>query len=170
MLREGENLIHVIATDGCGNQGEDQICGLQNRPSGADLLLCAEPFTSRIRRRQRNIEAPGSNLLTVNEGLTDETAGTVYPGWLSCVTGGVDEREICSFGGSGRATSSGPLLHTRGGRESPFQGSSDQCRGRPDGDNRFTSTGIRAPEAHRYLPGRWIRYRHTNHYDSRDSG
>ena len=47
-LKEGENAIRVIATDTCGNQGEDQIkVYLKTVPEGPYLLFCPEPFYER---------------------------------------------------------------------------------------------------------------------------
>jgi len=80
ILTEGENLIKVVATDSCGNQGEDQILVYLNPPSqGASLTLCAEPF------REQRPSSPGENcspqafgryygLVT---GVTDETATSI---------------------------------------------------------------------------------------------
>jgi hypothetical protein len=82
VLQEGENIIKVIGTDSCGNQGEDQIVVyLRTVPAGPLLILCAEPF------REQVPEPPGEGedcspqafgryygLVT---GLTDETAVSV---------------------------------------------------------------------------------------------
>ena len=43
-LQEGENTIRVIATDSCGNRGEDQILVyLRTLPEGPQLVFCIEP-------------------------------------------------------------------------------------------------------------------------------
>jgi hypothetical protein len=79
-LEEGQNTLVVVATDSCGNQGEDQITvQLQTTPVGPELQFCAEPF------REQVPEPPGEECgpqpfgrsygLVV--GLTDETAETV---------------------------------------------------------------------------------------------
>ncbi len=50
VLSEGANLIKVVATDGCGNQGEDQIwVYFSSGSQGPYLLLCAEPFLEQSR-------------------------------------------------------------------------------------------------------------------------
>jgi hypothetical protein len=81
-LEEGENPIRVIATDSCGNQGEDQITVyFKTVPAGPTLILCAEPFHEQVP------EPPGEGencspqafgryygLVT---GLTDSTAISV---------------------------------------------------------------------------------------------
>jgi hypothetical protein len=79
-LQEGENIIKAVATDPCGNQGEDQIVVyLKTIPEGPELVLCAEPFRENIPGQlppdchdQDFARSTG-----VISGLTDETAASV---------------------------------------------------------------------------------------------
>jgi len=79
-LVEGENPIKVVATDSCGNHGEDQILVyLRTVPLGPYLLFCPEPF----RERQPNPPVEGCSQDIYEKyagavaGLTDETAVSV---------------------------------------------------------------------------------------------
>ena len=79
-LLEGENPIRVVATDSCGNQGEDQISVyLRTVPQGPYLLFCAEPFYE----RRPDPPEPGCGQQIYQKdvgavtGLTDETAVSV---------------------------------------------------------------------------------------------
>ena len=77
---EGENPIRVVATDACGNQGEDQILVyLRTVPQRPYLLFCAEPFLE----RPPDPPEEGCNRQRFEKytaavaGLTDETAVSV---------------------------------------------------------------------------------------------
>jgi hypothetical protein len=76
-LQEGDNTLTVIATDSCGNRGQDQIIvRLQTAPVGPELTLCAEPF------REQAPHPPGDDCSAdalgrfygFVSGLVDETA------------------------------------------------------------------------------------------------
>jgi Glucodextranase, domain B/Bacterial Ig domain len=74
-LQEGENTLTVVATDSCGNQGEDQVSvRFQTVPVGPELTLCAEPF------REQTPHPPG-----------DECATEALGHFIGFVTGQVDE-------------------------------------------------------------------------------
>lgn len=79
-LVEGENAIRVVATDSCGNQGEDQLLVyLKTGPQGPPLILCAEPFWEQ--RPMPPIEDCSPQAFGTYYGLviglTDETAASV---------------------------------------------------------------------------------------------
>ena len=79
-LVEGENVIRVVATDRCGNQGEDQILVYLGTVSqGPSLILCAEPFLEGppdMPQEGCNQERFARYAAAVS-GLTDETAVSV---------------------------------------------------------------------------------------------
>ncbi|MGQ9645159.1 MAG: Ig-like domain-containing protein [Thermodesulfobacteriota bacterium] len=79
-LVEGENVIRVVATDRCGNQGEDQILVyLRTVPQGPYLLFCPDLFYE----TRPDPPEPGCSQQIYEKyvgtvtGLTDETAVSV---------------------------------------------------------------------------------------------
>ena len=77
VLSEGTNLIKVVATDGCGNQGEDQIwVSFRSGSQGPYLLLCAEPFLeqSRTPPEEGCSQQAFANYTGLILGLVDENA------------------------------------------------------------------------------------------------
>jgi hypothetical protein len=79
-LEESDNPIRVVATDMCGNQGEEQILVyLRTVPQGPYLLFCAEPFLERPPSRpeegcdQQRFARDYASIA----GSTDETAVSV---------------------------------------------------------------------------------------------
>lgn len=79
-LQEGENTIRVIATDFCGNQGEDEIIVyLRTVPQGPQLILCAVrfvPTVASLESEDCEQQAFAWNLGPIY-GYTDETAVSV---------------------------------------------------------------------------------------------
>ena len=79
-LVERENAAKVVATDSCGNQGEDQvIVYLRTVPQGPYLLFCPEPFYE----RRPDPPEPGCSQQIFERyigsvaGLTDESAVSI---------------------------------------------------------------------------------------------
>jgi PKD repeat protein len=80
LLQDGENLITVVATDSCGNQGEASLTvRLDTAPVGPELIFCAERF------REQIPHPPGAECLDralghsngFVTGLTDESAVSI---------------------------------------------------------------------------------------------
>ena len=79
-LQEGENTIKIIATDACGNQGEDEILVyLRTVPQGPQLILCAMrfvPTVASLESEDCEQQAFAWNLGPIY-GYTDKTAVSV---------------------------------------------------------------------------------------------
>ena len=79
-LQEGENTIKVIATDGCGNQGEDGILVyLRTMPQGPQLIFCAVravPGFANLESEECDRQAFAWDFGSI-VGYTDETAVSI---------------------------------------------------------------------------------------------